>query len=92
MANQGGNQTSKVLSMPQKTAHVAYETKTSQNQNHVHFTQLILQLLLKIKPFAPWAMSKYCSNLVSCVNNALLEVFDFGKLNFSKTTVAYRTF
>ena len=75
-----------------QTAHVAYETKTSQNQNHEHFTQLMLQLLLKIKLFALWTMSKYCSNLVSCVNNALLEVFNFEKLNFSKTTVAYGTF
>ena len=38
MANQVGNQTSKVSSMLQKTAHVAYGTKTSQNQNHVHIT------------------------------------------------------
>ena len=39
MANQGGNQTSEVSFMLQKTAHVAYGTKTSQNQNHGHFTQ-----------------------------------------------------
>ena len=38
MANQGGNRSSKVSSMLQKTAHVAYGTKTSQNQNHGHFT------------------------------------------------------
>ena len=38
MTNQGGNRTSKVSSMLQKTTHVAYETKTSQNQNHGHFT------------------------------------------------------
>ena len=38
MANQGGNWTSTVSSMLQKTAHVAYGTKTSQNQNHGHFT------------------------------------------------------
>ena len=37
-ANQGGNQASRVSSMLQKTAHVVYETKTSQNQNHEHFT------------------------------------------------------
>ena len=30
--------------------------------------------------------------LFSCVNNATLEVFNFEKLNFSKTTVAYETF
>ena len=34
--NQSGNQTSKVSSMLEKTAHVAYGTKTSQNQNHGH--------------------------------------------------------
>ena len=39
MANQGGNQTPKVSSMLQKTAHVAHETKTNQKQNHGHFTQ-----------------------------------------------------
>ena len=38
IANHGGNRTSKVSSMLQKTAHVVYETKTSQNQNHRHFT------------------------------------------------------
>ena len=39
MANQSGNQMSKVSFMLQKTALVAYETKISQNQNHGHFTQ-----------------------------------------------------
>ena len=29
--------------MPQKPAHVVYETKTSQNQNHGHFEREILQ-------------------------------------------------
>ena len=38
MANQGGNGTSIVSSMLQKTVHVGYGTKTSQNQNHGQFT------------------------------------------------------
>ena len=38
-ANEDGNQTFKVSSMLQKTAYVVYETETSQNQNHGHFTQ-----------------------------------------------------
>ena len=34
MANQGGNRTSKGSFMLRKTAHVAYRTENSQNQNH----------------------------------------------------------
>ena len=37
MANQGGNQTFKASFMLQKTAHVVYGIKTTQNQNHGHF-------------------------------------------------------
>ena len=43
-ANQGGNQASRVSSMLQKTAHVVYGTKTSQNQNHGHLTIILVAI------------------------------------------------
>ena len=87
MANQCGKRTSKVSSMLQKTAHVEYGTKTSQNQNNGHFTRLIFLL-----PGPCLSVVLLKNLLFSCVNNAALEAFNFEKLNFSKTTVAYETF
>ena len=94
MANQAGNQTSRVSSMLQKLLMLRMEQKLSKTKTMDTLLNKSCSYyggcFLLLGPLIIIVLVKKV--LFSRVNNIALEVFNFEKLNFSKTTVAYGTF